>query len=61
VEVLRDDNYMTRRAAAAALGSIGPGARAAIPALKAALSDEEVEVRRQAAESLQKIAPSVTR
>jgi HEAT repeat protein len=41
-----------RRQAAGALGSIGPGARAAIPALKAALHDPEAGVREAAAAAL---------
>jgi HEAT repeat protein len=46
------------------LGRIGPDARAAIPALEKALSDEDDEVRREAAKALGRIrgaaAPSAT-
>jgi HEAT repeat protein len=55
VELLKDGNDMIRRAATAALGAIGPDAKAALAALRAALLDQDVEVRRQAAESIKKI------
>jgi HEAT repeat protein len=39
------------------LAEIGPAARSAVPALRAALDDPEAEVRRAAAEALKKVEP----
>ncbi len=55
-EVLRSDPEPgSRDFAAYALRQAGPGARAAIPALKAALNDKDKAVRRAAASALRKI------
>jgi HEAT repeat protein len=40
-----------------AQGRIGAAARDAVPLIREALQDEDVEVRQQAAEALQKIEP----
>jgi HEAT repeat protein len=40
-ELLRDEDFMVRMWAAHALGSIGPTAALAVPALEAALDDED--------------------
>ena len=47
-----------RRAAADALGKIGPAAAEAVPALIAALADADRDVRRAAADALGKIGPA---
>jgi len=52
---LGDSNRLVRAKAAWALGEIGPEARAGIPALEKALSDEQKEVGSAAAEALEKI------
>ena len=39
------------------LGAIGPNAKQAVPALRAALGDDENEVRTQAEEALKLIGP----
>jgi hypothetical protein len=57
IEALRSEDVELRRAAAATLGSIGPAARAAVPALKAALQDETVAP--EAAEALKKITATL--
>jgi HEAT repeat protein len=58
VEILRSDpEPVSRDFAAFALRRAGPGARAAIPALKAALQDKDKNVRRAAASALKKIDP----
>ena len=46
---LRDEDVLVRRAAADALGRMGPAAHAAVGGLARALSDPDVEVRRLAA------------
>ncbi len=59
VEMLRPAWHSgVREAAAYALRQAGPGARAAIPALKAALNDKHEGVRRAAASALRKIEPA---
>ena len=52
---LRDKDSNVRMAAAHALGTIGPDAKSAIPALEEALGNAEVGVRRQAAIALGRI------
>jgi hypothetical protein len=54
---LKDEVPAVRRAAAEALGQIGPEAKAAVPALRDALRDEDGGVRRLAAAALEKIDP----
>jgi HEAT repeat protein len=46
---------MVRRDAARALGSIGPDATSAIPALTRALQDKDMRVRSAAAKALKEI------
>ena len=48
IEALRDAEWMVRHHAAEALGRIGPGARAAIPALTQALEDPEPYIQQTA-------------
>ena len=57
-EQLQSENWLHRARAAEALGEIGTEAAAAIPALRAALHDRHVEVRRDTAEALGKIGPA---
>ena len=60
IEALQSEDVELRRAAAATLGSIGPAARVAVPALKAALRDQTAAP--EATEALKKItATSLTR
>jgi hypothetical protein len=54
-EALQSDDLEVRRAVATTLGTIGPGAEAAIPALRKALEDETIAP--EAAEALNKILP----
>jgi HEAT repeat protein len=53
---LKDREGLVRTEAARALGSIGPEAKSAVPALNAALKDREPLVAREAAEALKRIA-----
>ena len=56
IEVLKSGEYFfKRRDAARILGEIGPPARLAIPALKAALKDPHPQVRRAATEAIASI------
>jgi len=48
--VLTDEKSDWRTKAIAALGSIGPDAREAVPALQKAMSDPKADVRRAAAQ-----------
>ena len=57
-EALRDGRYDTRRRVAAVLGELGSAARAALPVLKTALHDEDVEVRQRAAAALKRLRKS---
>jgi HEAT repeat protein len=50
-------NWSQRRWAARYLRSLGPSARAAVPALTAALADPDLEVRWEAAQALNAIGP----
>ncbi len=52
---LNDQRALVRRSAARALGSLGPEAKAAVPALIEALKDEDSGVRASAARALDKI------
>ena len=52
-----DDNPSVRVGAATALGALGSSARAAVPALRAALDDPDAGVREAAAQALQRIQP----
>ncbi len=54
---LKDQDAFVRRAAAEALGGIGPEAKEAVPDLRAALKDRNVGVRQAAAVALRKIGP----
>src|SRR5262249_5480001 len=51
-DALKDPSEEVRIAAAAALGEIGPGAKAAVTALSESLRDEAAFVRQRAAEAL---------
>ncbi|MFN1208730.1 HEAT repeat domain-containing protein, partial [Enterococcus lactis] len=53
----KDKSPTTRKAAAVALGDIGADARGAVPALRAALRDEDNGVRWSVAEALGHIGP----
>jgi HEAT repeat protein len=57
VKQLKSSDPDTRRAAAKALGEVGPDARPAITALTSALSDKDLFVRRFAAQALGEIGP----
>ncbi len=54
-EALKDPESNVRYRAAQALGRIGPEAKAAAPALKEALKDENELVRKATGEALRKI------
>jgi HEAT repeat protein len=57
-QALRDKEYRDSRYQLVwTLGSLGPEARAAVPALREALDDPDSLVRRSAAEALKKIDP----
>jgi hypothetical protein len=58
LEALEQENVELRRAAISALGSIGPAAHPAVPALRIALDDEAIAP--DAAEALNKITPPIT-
>ena len=58
-ETLRDSYAPVRWHAARALGSLGPDAEAAIPALIDAVEDSDATVRRQAVYALQRISPDI--
>jgi HEAT repeat protein len=57
-ELLKNDDEGSRNSACIALGKIGPAAKAALPALRVALSDKSQDVRRFAAEAIQRIEQS---
>src|SRR4051812_4830610 len=57
VERLRDRDASKRLHAVTVLGSLGPRARAALPALLEALPDPSLEVRRLAAVALGEVGP----
>ena len=56
-KALADDNPDVRSTAATVLGTYGPEARDAVPALVAALQDKDKHVRRSAAYALARIGP----
>jgi HEAT repeat protein len=58
--VASDADAFVRRDAAAALGAIGSEARAAVPALVAALRDRSGPVRKSATEALKKVDPAAS-
>jgi HEAT repeat protein len=58
IEALKDTSAERRAGAAYALGQIGSGARAALPALLDLLKDGDVGVRRQASYAIGKIVPA---
>jgi HEAT repeat protein len=55
LELLKSDDEQFRSRAAQALGAIGADAKAAIPALKEASNDKDVEVRLSAKAALRRI------
>ncbi|MFH1724305.1 MAG: HEAT repeat domain-containing protein [Elusimicrobiota bacterium] len=57
-QALRDEDADVREDAPRALGSIGPAAKVAVPALAEALGDEDARVRRGAAWALGLIGPA---
>jgi hypothetical protein len=57
VELLRDPEAWVRCDAAQALGAVGPGGEAGVPALVVALDDESLEVARNAAWALGEMGP----
>jgi hypothetical protein len=57
VKALRDNDAAVRRQAAGALGELGAKAKAAVPALRAAIIDGDAGVRSAAALALEKINP----
>jgi HEAT repeat protein len=58
VQALKEGDDPTRARAAQALGDLGPDAREAVPALRAALRDEYEMVRENAAEALGDMGPA---
>jgi hypothetical protein len=54
-DLLKDDDYMVREWASHALGTIGEAAAAALPALEAALEDEEPSVKDAVADAIKRI------
>jgi hypothetical protein len=54
-ELLKNGDEGSRNSACIALGQIGPAAKAALPALRAALADKSQDVRRFAARAIQRI------
>ena len=54
---LQDPDDTIRLRAAKILGRFGPSAASAIPALEAALGDEDRDVRRSAMDALNRISP----
>jgi HEAT repeat protein len=58
ITALGDAASGVRRAAATALGRIGPAAAWAVPALITALGDADMEVRDNAAQALEQIGPA---
>jgi HEAT repeat protein len=57
VKALGDSEAMARRHAAESLGRLGPLAKPAVPALKAALKDPDDDVQAAAAAALERIEP----
>jgi len=55
VEALEASDAMTRLHAAKALGDLGPLAKAALPALKKASSDDDEHVRKMVAEAIKAV------
>ena len=55
IEALEHGDVAARNSATFSLGQIGPGARAALPALRAALSDPEESVRRSASTAIERL------
>jgi HEAT repeat protein len=53
--LLKDDDFVVREWAAQALNTIGPAAKAAVPALEAALEDADPYVKEVAAGALRAI------
>ena len=54
----KEDNLPLRKEVIDSLGSIGPTAKAAVPALVAELKDDHVQLRKSAAEALGQIGPA---
>ena len=57
IAALKDKDEDVRREAAAALGCIGPEAKAAVPDLVELLKDQRKAVRKQALKALEEIDP----
>ena len=57
IRALSDEDYTTRRAAARALGRMGPKARTALPYLCCAAGDREESVREMVQEAALRIDP----
>ena len=55
VRALSDEAGAVRKAAAVALGTLGPKARAALPALQGASSDSDESVRETALDAVNRI------
>jgi HEAT repeat protein len=58
VQALKDDNPWSRREAAAFLAELGPVARNALPALMAALNDDDEEVCKAVSNACRHIGPA---
>jgi HEAT repeat protein len=57
IKILASDQPQARYQAAAALGDLGPSAKAAIPALTKLTEDADEQVRKMAAAALARIQP----
>ena len=61
IEVLKDPDTVTRRLSAYALGEIGPAAKAAVPALKAALDNADREFSTAIVNAIRNIDPATAK
>ena len=61
IRALHDDDCTVRRAAARALGRIGPAAREALPYLCCAAGDPEESVRRAVDDAVRRIDPEAAK
>ena len=54
--MLQDESPLVRQTMLQFLGDLGPAGKIAVPAVRAALADPDIEVRREAAAALARLA-----